>query len=418
MIYDVLLGTAKSQIVNGLLNGEMVRWGGVVRMAKGMPGAGQVVGMLRDVPQIAQVANPLGAVLKAADVVVNVHGHHVTHSLVREGFAQTHKMLGQVMGIASVGAAASVLNLGVTAVGFYIMNKKLNQLQSSVSQLSEMTAAGFKRMDQQFASIQDQLLELRLVAYSHSQNLQDILVGVYDIKKALCAERMAELFVALKGLDRLKTQPHEIAERQRYLDELSKVRFSFQGELEARRLEVEDHPDRFLDTMMLFRGFCLAGASEVLAERQQGRIGPAADRAEELARQCRQCAGDWAEQLVPVKVDGGMARFGHSRLRESLGEPERRRLMRLHTGEDVSTDELRDLEVRASHEVALANPSSDWFEHQVRVANMLDMVEETTERMESLAIQTRYCVKERLGYQQWELLPEASEETVDSENSN
>lgn len=81
-----------------LSSGEVVRSGGVFRMATGLPGAGSIVAHARQVGSLARAPAALTA----------------------------------SMGLSAIGAAASVATLGVSIAGFWIMNKRLLRIQGDI----------------------------------------------------------------------------------------------------------------------------------------------------------------------------------------------------------------------------------------------------------------------------------------------
>lgn len=381
MLYDLLMLATKSEIDKGLLNGQYTRWGGTIRVSKGYPGAGQIVGMLRD-------ASPDGDMR----LITNANGHY------------NMQPLNQVMGMASsIGAAASVINLGVSAAGFYIMNNKLKKLQKSVSQMQQITEAGFERLDERFDKIQGQLVELKIFHLETREYLQDLYAGVYDIKYALFTDKMATIDVAMQRIGEIQhVNDHE---SKKYIDDFSRVRLSFQGELEGRSLNINDHPKRFLDSMMLYRGWGIAGAGEVYARRKLGELERPSKLASELACQSRSWSKQWANDLLPIGEYGGVNRFGHSKFRSRISDAQRVRLFRVYTGDDLSDGEIRQLEIDGAERVAHKIPDlggDSWFQRQHGIADTLDMIEETTERLESLEFETKLCAKNRLNFDKWE----------------
>src|SRR5437763_578572 len=90
-----------SAIQRGLATGLYERWGGVVRVAAGRPNGGEVVTHLREVGRL---------------------GDSATHSFR----FQPPPPLAASLQMTQVAAAAGVLNLGVSAVGFALTLSKLN----------------------------------------------------------------------------------------------------------------------------------------------------------------------------------------------------------------------------------------------------------------------------------------------------
>jgi hypothetical protein len=414
MVIDTLLEEDRADIIRGLITGDYTRWGGVVRVSKGNPGAGQIVGMLRETGARAEVTNPIGAPIKGMDLVVNSGGRQVTKSLVREGFSQTQQMLDQVMGLSAIGAGASVLNLGLSAAGFYVMNKKLNGLQDDVSALKRMSTQTIRKLDtldKKLDGISRRLVELRYLAAEHGKKLDDVLEAVFSVKNALFSEQMANLKVAMRELEAV--DPDQDGKRyRRHRNDISRVRLSFEGELESRQMHPRQDPRMFLDAMALFRGWALAGAFEVMLERRHRNPTEAAERAEELSDQARDWTKRWTRELLPEDEYGGAGRFGFGEFEDVIGPHVRRRVYTAYLNEEPDTGVRRQLEIDGANAVARHRPGLDqgWFDRQVELANVVDTLEETTERMESLAAETSICADKCIPYSEWEELPEPDEE--------
>ncbi|MFS8893984.1 hypothetical protein [Synechococcus sp. O70.1] len=122
MLIPTLLFASPS-IVSGLLDGSLVRYGGVVREAA----TGCIVKHLAEAPGLTSLLmNAPG--LEAINWVINSLAHQATH---RKLEILQHTAT-KILGLSQVSAGASVLNLGVSAIGFTYMHFRLNQLQISL----------------------------------------------------------------------------------------------------------------------------------------------------------------------------------------------------------------------------------------------------------------------------------------------
>ena len=125
MLIETILLVNNPEIIKGLLNGSMKRYGSVIRWAAGTENAGQIVRHLAETPGLTSklMSVPFSPILGGIDVI----GHGLTyHKLI--GIERT---LSSVMGLTQVAAGASVLNLGVSIAGFAYMGYKLHQIQKS-----------------------------------------------------------------------------------------------------------------------------------------------------------------------------------------------------------------------------------------------------------------------------------------------
>ena len=128
------------------------RDGGVLRYMKGSPNGkgGQIVGHIKDMG------------MNTGKMVAGT----------------SSKLL---LGLTGIGAVASVANLAVSAVGFYMMNKKLNALSDQMDKLHETMSHGFDRMEERFVQVQYVLGNL-------AQGQQALVRGQEEIKDQNDAE--------------------------------------------------------------------------------------------------------------------------------------------------------------------------------------------------------------------------------------
>lgn len=397
-------------IVEGLINGTLVRYGGTIRKAAGQPGAGQIVTFLREGlldEKFLETVSAFSPHFQAARMVVDAGQHHVTRRLIDEGFKQTHKMLGQVMGLSAIGAGASVLNLGLSAAGFYVMNKKLNALQRSsneLKQLSYKTLESLDAVEQKLDALHEHVIELRFLALEHSEALDDILDAVFDIQKSQEAKHYADLRVCLDRFER-----GDWKERSGYNqlhDSIRRVRYSWEHELAARRLDPVNDPRRFMNTLSIFRGWALASDLEILLARRGNKSEAAANISNDLAAQAREWTSTWTEQLFPT-TEGlpGVSGFSHSSFGGMVMEEESRRLFTAQTGEMLTKQEM--IRRGESGALAIANqfgrlPDQRWRRKQIGLLQIVDMLEETTERMEGRAAEAAFCHESYLDFDEWE----------------
>jgi hypothetical protein len=162
-----------------------------------------------------------------------------------------------------------------------------------------------------------------------------------------------------------------------------------------------------MDSMALHRGWSAAGSAEIMVERRMNKLDAAAEHAQELSQKARQWTTRWTNELMPEDEYNGVGRFGHTQFGRHLDRHSRRRIYTAASGSDYEPGELRMFEADGAMEVAHHRPglSNDWFDRQVALGEFIDMLEENTERMESMAAETDFAASERLSYAQWEALP-------------
>lgn len=417
MTFNPVLYVDSAKLISGLLTGQYSRWGGVIRVTKGYAGAGQIVAFLREVPQLM---TPVGAAMKALDIISNQRGHmvsqqlmregfHVTQRLIQSGFQQTGQQLAQVLAVSSVGAMSSVLNLGVSAAGFYIMNQKLNTISRDVAAINTNMVDGFGRMTSQLNDIGSRLVELRLLALNNSADLRDVLSELHQLSHDQLMGQLASITIATNRLHELPVSDE--AARRVYIDTLEREYLTLGGSLNSMTLSMESDPRRFMGAVMRYRGWATAGASLVMAHRAADKLELAASTASQMSSFSRGLVTRWTDTLMPSGELQGVNRFGHTRIRARIPDETFARLQRAQYG-DLDAVEAANLARAGSSTIAYERLASDeaWIERQLALANLLDMLEESTERLESLSAQVEYARDNRIGYKGWEALPVLNED--------
>ncbi|MDM8543660.1 hypothetical protein QUF90_21510 [Desulfococcaceae bacterium HSG9] len=394
MVYEAYVGLTEDEIIKGLMAGLYNRYGGVIRVAKGNPDAGQIVSILQDVPE------------KSNSIVQQVQKLNMVQMQNFKAIKTSLNVSNQLLGLTSVGALSSVVNLGVCAAGFYIMNKKLNELQSAMHQFQNIMENKLDGITHGLQNLQFQLVELKIIALENKELLRYILEGLFDIQSSLYYKDVGSVLVALQGLDRIQSTENT-NERQKYIDDLSRVRITIQNELDAKTLSLTDHSHRLLSIMMSYRLWAISGSGEIHAKRRQGDMERSAELSYELAGKSREWSGRWSKELILSNEYAGIGRYGYSKLRKQTTEDQRRRLARLfNNGDEVPSETIGALETKGANLVAQKFPvlGKDWIQQQSGIANILDMLEESTERLESTADITKFCLSKRLNYDRWEQL--------------
>lgn len=111
MNYEYLARTIEQspEIIEGLRSGKMTLEGGVIRIARGYEGAGQIVRHLKFPDDPSQSLENLS-------------------EMMNEGFGKINKSLETLKSLQCANLILSGVNLAVSVAGFVIMNKKLNTI--------------------------------------------------------------------------------------------------------------------------------------------------------------------------------------------------------------------------------------------------------------------------------------------------
>lgn len=398
-IVEPLIGTLKNGISDGLANGSLTRWGGVVRVAKGYPDGGNIVAHLRDVGFSSMQVNPLATATGGAQIFQ-----------LREISSQ----LSSVMQLTQVAAAASVLNLGVSVVGFMVMNHKLNKLQESVGRLEGLLKEMRNDVNRRFDEIDRQLVEIQYIATINLDLAAEAVSQLHQIRTQLLSDKFAVVTAAISRISGLGNQDERLLEQ--CIHDFNQVRLSLQATLGARTLgSGSEH--LWADELTQYRLWAATSSVQIATLRRADASKEAARLAKEVALKSRSLAKGWQQVLMPDTELGGVYRLGHSHFAKyksthSVSDETRHRVARLSHGE-VTKSEVDNRSAAAGILVAKAAPSlpENWFKKQQSAAAILDFIEESTERLESTCLEMDFCERRRLKVADWEglKLPQTEE---------
>lgn len=367
---DLFLGELRPAISKLLKTGEVLRYGGVLRIAKGLPGAGQIVAHLRDVGVASSAITPA---------------------------------LGPILGLTQVAAAASVVGLGVSIVGFAVMNHKLEKLKASVADLAAKSAQNHTEVLASLDLIGEQLVELRYIALESHELLAATLDEVRRVRSDLLDTYLASVLTEIDLLRRATVV--DDARTVQALRVLGTARRWLQSSIAAFPARAKDDV-HWYDRMTRFRLLCLTWTAEAHLLRRVGDDTAAAQLLREAARASRAWASDWSRALLPPKEYGGAFRFAHSAF-DAMPREVMARIVRLQDGTELAGTDEREVEAGMAIARDLPNLTPGWASKQRAVAGLLDFAEEATARLESLADELEMCAELRMGYADWEAMPSA-----------
>ena len=138
---DSLLGLSvargiPTEVVSGLITGMYRLDGGVIRWAANTENAGQII---RHLIPIASNIGPTSLLAPISGVMgaVNTYQLHGISNQLHTLTETTQK----VLEIANTSMVLSGLNLAVTAVGFYVLNEKLKNLEGKLNEIQSEVKA-------------------------------------------------------------------------------------------------------------------------------------------------------------------------------------------------------------------------------------------------------------------------------------
>ncbi|NJM00288.1 MAG: hypothetical protein HC924_16500 [Synechococcaceae cyanobacterium SM2_3_2] len=274
---------ASAPIVTGLLNGSLVRYGGVIRES----GTGRIVKHLAESGGLTNLimGNPLSPILGGADVIINTLGHLATHRKLEV----LQRTATEILGVSQIAAGASVLNLGVSAIGFGYMHFRMNQLQSSIIDLKSRVEEGFEDIGSKLDVLSGQLAYLQILA---EDSRAEILGAISDLHRAIFIQTLAKLQAELASLHRFPdTSPRDT------LKVLCETRTFFIDQ--AHQIPTNRQPRHLLLADIALKGWAVSLATESQLLIKHGYLKDAADLLDAEVPRFRQLSQRWCSALIP-----------------------------------------------------------------------------------------------------------------------
>lgn len=356
-------------IMSGLLKGTLQRFGGSIRIPAGMPGAGRFVRHLAEAPSLTQQLSQLPIPIQAFQSVQ---------------LAGISKSLSTVLSLSQVAAAASVLNVGISAVGFAYMGYKLHKLQKSVDALRLAVDRGFEEVRRELAELREELRYVRALVEAGLIKQDELAASLTDVHELLLLREVAELRAALLEMERWPdSDPREV------IRIASRVRMVLGDQ--ARRFGPASGMRGLLLGDVAFRGWAVASMTESRLLAAAGHRPEAARLALEEARELREVGRRWARDLLssPYGDLQTAYRFATPAMREDVKEERILRVARLspfdgdlpaRQGEQKAEEAELEMSVRPVSEF-----DARWRSVQLGHAEFLDGVSEICERLDSSA---------------------------------
>lgn len=122
-----------AKILMGLADGSFTRNGGVVQDT-----SGRVVMWLRELGGTGLVSIPNSLMLPNIDPVtgvLNLTMQGVDAGVAMRSFAAVTQQFNLIQGMLSITTASSILNLGISAIGFVFILKRLKELEERLEKL-------------------------------------------------------------------------------------------------------------------------------------------------------------------------------------------------------------------------------------------------------------------------------------------
>lgn len=439
--FDITLLLDSPNILRGLISGDMVRYGSVIRWAAGTPNAGQIIKHLSETPGIVNELSKLP--FFPVSGTANVIGHSMTyHKLlgidsslgtINNTLTGMTGTLANVLGVTQIAAGASVLNLGVSVAGFAYMGYKLHQIQKSLGYLQQAMDVGFERVEvrldhlsrqtmagfnivfqsldqvhQKLDTVSGQLSYLYLLVQDSRKKQESLAKAISNVQKALLIKEIAELQANLKYLS--PSSWREVALSA------SKARLFLSSQ--ALQSSPELDAELMLNTDIAIQGWAVATATEANLLLQVGQHQEARQLLAEETPKLSQIAQQWCRALVhdPQNQTIDTAYLFAAQPFENTIMPERvNRILEISEQDRcLRPDQIRskqnELAVEFEMSYAPERYSSDWMNQKIATSEYLDSLSELTARLDSLQDFAELC--EVTGVQSsHELLPSENIQT-------
>jgi hypothetical protein len=428
MLIDTTLLVNNPEIIKGLLDGSMKRYGSVIRWAAGTQNAGQIVRHLAETPGLTSklMGVPFSPILGGIDVI----GHGLTyHKLIG-----IEKTLSSVMGLTQIAAGASVLNLGVSIAGFAYMGYKLHQIQKSLGHIQQSMEEGFNRVeaglnriensvitgfnrveadlnrvDNRLDIISGQLVYLYLLVEDSRQKQQSLAKAISHLHQAMLIKEIA----ALKA---------ELDDRSRFPDEspreaiktASRVRLFLSNQ--AMQATPELDAEIMLNVDVSIQGWAVATATESNLLLEIGKHQEAKELLAVEVPKFKQITERWGDELISDENSylSTAYRFTSSRFKKHITPERVERITEISTSDRaLSPDQIRGKKTNVDVEFEMSYSSSKfdeaWTHRQIAVAEYLDTLSELSARLDTLQDFAALCESQNVKSSR-DILPDANAE--------
>ncbi|MBB4070268.1 hypothetical protein GGQ18_002877 [Salinibacter ruber] len=374
-ITEKTLGAEQYEILEGLENGKLRRFGGVIRKSPGTSDGGEIVAHLRDIIGGEGQKSPLQ-----------------TPNAPSPLSGQASQALSKTLQLSQVAAAASVLNLGVSIAGFAYMAKRMNDFQQDLATLERKMEEGFDRIDEKLDVVLQRIEEVRYIVKANHVQGQALLEEVRAVRDALFGQQKGELLAALEMVD---VGESDLEDR---LHTFKKVRHAMEEELRDPPAFRNVH--RLIDVGMRLRAWAMAAAAEALALVRLNEQEAAATRYDEAGDFALNRAKQWVERGLP---DPDWTLWANSAFEESVSEDRLHRIADLFE-DDLSRSKLRQMkgEGAVQHDSYIGKLNDGEKRKHEGLAALSDTGVELGHRLKTKSDELRFCQEHNISLDRWQ----------------
>ena len=410
MLIDTTLLVHNPEIIKGLLDGSMTRYGSVIRWAAGNANGGQIVRHLAETPGLTSklMTLPFSPILGGVDVI----GHGLTyHKLMG-----IEKTLSSVMGLTQIAAGASVLNLGVSIAGFAYMGYKLHQIQNTLGNIQQSMEAGFERIeadlnrieknlsagfihldqrlnrvDERLDIISGQLAYLYLLVEDSREKQKSLSKAISHLHQAMLIKEIADLKAQLDDRSRFPDESPRSA-----IKTASRVRLFLSNQ--AIQATPELDAEIMLNADVSIQGWAVATATEANLLLEIGKHQEAKELLAIEVPQFKQVAERWGQALINNENSylSTAYRFSNSRFNNHITPERVERITKISISDRaLSPDQIRSKKTNIDVEFDMFYSDTKfdlaWTYRQIAIAEYLDTLSELLARLESLEYFADLC---------------------------
>ncbi|QLE59902.1 hypothetical protein [Nostoc sp. TCL26-01] len=401
MLIDTTLLVNNPDIIKGLLDGSMKRYGSVIRWAAGTENAGQIVRHLVEAPGVTNT------VISGAKVI----GEGVNYYKL----LGIEKTLSSVMGLSQVAAGASVLNLGVSILGFAYMGYKLHQIQKQLGHIQQSMEEGFDRMEASLYRIEGSIqkgfsqvgvsldrVEHRLNIISGQLGYLFLLVEDNRQKQQSLAKAISHLHQAML-IKEIAALNAELDDRKRFPDESSRESLKVASRVrlflanQALQATPELDAELMLNTDISIQGWAVATATEAQLLLEIGQHQEARELLAIEVPKFKQVAERWGNELISDENPylSTTYRFNHSRFQEYITPERVERIVEISPSDrTLSSEHIRTKKIHVDVEFEMSHSSQwdqTWLHRQIAIAEYLDTLSELSARLDGLQSFAALC---------------------------
>ena len=410
MLIDTTLLVHNPEIIKGLLDGSMTRYGSVIRWAAGTANGGQIVRHLAETPGLTSklMTVPFSPILGGVDII----GHGLTyHKLMG-----IEKTLSSVMGLTQIAAGASVLNLGVSIAGFAYMGYKLHQIQNTLGNIQQSMEAGFERIeadlnrieknlsagfihldqrlnrvDERLDIISGQLAYLYLLVEDSREKQKSLSKAISHLHQAMLIKEIADLKAQLDDRSRFPDESPRSA-----IKTASRVRLFLSNQ--AIQATPELDAEIMLNADVSIQGWAVATATEANLLLEIGKHQEAKELLAVEIPQFKQVAERWGQALINNENSylSTAYRFSNSRFNNHITPERVERITKISISDRaLSPDQIRSKKTNIDVEFDMFYSDTKfdlaWTYRQIAIAEYLDTLSELLARLESLEYFADLC---------------------------